>query len=438
MRSTLPKVLQTVGGQAMLAHVLNTARALRPQQLTVVHGYRGQMIYDAFAQTGDIQWAQQEQQLGTGHAVQQAAEYINPDERVLVLFGDTPLIRPDTLSALVTTPEPLAILTAQVEDPTGYGRILRNDAGQIVGIVEHKDASSDELTINEINSGVICADAERLLPWLTRLSNDNAQGEYYLTDLVAMAAADGVAMGSSTLQDAAEILGANDRVQLAALERVLQLRRAQELCLDGAQVMDLSRLDIRGSISIDKEVFIDVNVVFEGECALGEDVHIGPNCVVKDSKLASGTRVHANSMLDGVTTHGPCDIGPFARLRPGTELGTGCKIGNFVETKKAVLGADSKASHLSYLGDCEIGKDVNIGAGTITCNYDGVNKHQTTIGDGAFIGSDSQLVAPVSVGAGATVGAGTTLTSNAPDDQLTISRARQRTIAGWERPEKKY
>ena len=437
MKSAAPKVLQTVGGRPMLAHVLDLAEALGPAAIHVVHGAGGGQVREVF---GDrkVTWVHQAERRGTGHAVQQAMPGIPPDGRVLVLPGDHPLIPLELLQELLATPaEALALLTMRLDEPAGYGRIRRADDGAVTGIVEQRDASDAELAITEVNTGILAAPAGRLAGWLEQLSDDNAQGELYLTDIVGFAHTDGVAVHGIVAGSADDLHGANDRSQLAQLERRLQAREAGRLMAAGAQLLDPARCDIRGTVEVGRDVVIDVNVVFEGRVRLGDGVSIGSNCVLADCELAAGTRVHPMSVLQGVTTTGACDIGPFARVRPGTTLGPGSRVGNFVEVKNTTLGSDSKASHLSYLGDSEIGDGVNIGAGTITCNYDGVNKHRTVIEDGAFIGSDSQLVAPVKVGRDATVAAGTTLTRDAPAGKLTVSRSKQVTVDGWKRPKKK-
>ena len=436
MKSRLPKVLHTVGGQPMLRRVLNTASALQPEGMHVVFNPAAPEVRDACAGF-DVVRVPQEQRLGTGHAVQQAMPGIPPDARVLVLYGDIPLIRPATLRPLLAGDEPLRALTMTLGNPTGYGRIVRGAEGSIQSIVEERDATPDQRLIQEVNTGVLVAQAGPLMGWLGRLEQGNSQGEYYLTDIFEMAAADQVGVGSVTAERAWELAGANDQVQLAALERRFQVSEAERLMRAGVRIVDPNRVDIRGDVDGASDAWVDVNVVLEGRVRLGEGVSVGPGCVLTDCELAPGTQVHANSVLEGVTTTGACQIGPFARLRPGTQLGEGAKVGNFVETKNARLGDGTKASHLSYLGDATIGDGVNIGAGTITCNYDGVNKHQTIIEDDVFIGSDTQLVAPVTVGQGADIGAGSTITRDVPAGQLTLSRSKQVTIPQWKRPTKK-
>jgi len=421
----------------MLAHVIAAARALRPAGIHIVHGHGGDAVQAAFAKEPDLTWAEQEQQLGTGHALQQAMPGIPDGVQVLVLYGDVPLIEPATLQRLVDAPGRLAVLAAEPADPHGYGRIVRDPEGRVAAIVEQKDASDGQRRIGLVNTGVIAADANALVRWLAALRNDNAQGEYYLTDVFALAAAEFSPAEIVLVTDPIEAEGANDAWQLAQLERAFQQRAVRALCLAGARCADPARVDIRGRVTVGRDVQIDVDVILEGDVVLGDDVRIGPFCRLKDVVLAAGTEVRAHCDLEGARTDGAVHIGPFARLRPGTVLADGVHVGTFVEIKNAQLGVGSKANHLSYLGDATIGSKVNIGAGTITCNYDGVNKSRTTIGDGAFIGSNAALVAPVSVGSNATIGAGSVITKDAPDDELTIGRGRQETLKGWHRPTKK-
>ncbi|MET4681098.1 bifunctional UDP-N-acetylglucosamine diphosphorylase/glucosamine-1-phosphate N-acetyltransferase GlmU [Stenotrophomonas rhizophila] len=437
MKSALPKVLQPIAGRPMLAHVIDTARQLQPAAIHVVYGHGGEAVRQAFADQPDLRWAEQGQQLGTGHAVLQAMPEVPDAATVLVLYGDVPLIRAETLRHLLSQPGRLAVLVAEVADPTGYGRIVRNAEGKVGAIVEQKDASDEQRSIRTINTGIITAESTALRRWLSQLSNANAQGEYYLTDIFAAAASDYTPAEMAFVQEPQDAEGANDPWQLAQLERAWQLREVRALCAQGARVLDPARLDIRGTVTVGSDVQIDVNVILEGRVVLGDGVSIGAFTRLKDVTLAAGTVVKPHCDLDGVVSEGAADIGPFARLRPGTVLAEGSHVGNFVETKKVVLGAGSKANHLTYLGDAVIGSKVNIGAGTITCNYDGVNKSQTTIGDRAFIGSNSSLVAPVVIGEGATVAAGSVITRSAPADKLTVARARQETIDGWKRPTKK-
>lgn len=436
MKSARPKMLQTVGGRPMLAHLLDTALSLQPARVHVVVGSGSEAVMNACA-SYDVNWVHQAERRGTGHAVMQAMPGVPDDATVLVLLGDTPLIPAALLSGMVQQFRgPLSLLTMELEDPTGYGRILRDPGGNIIGVIEHHDAAPEQHRIREVNTGIIMADAEKLRAWLNRIGCDNAKGEYYLPDVFSLARAENGEIEGVIAPDAADLQGANDRLQLAALERRYQARMVSGLMASGVQVMDPERVDIRGQVEAGNDVLIDINVVLEGALRLGDGVELGPAVVLKDCDLAAGTRVHAHSVLEGVTTTGACDIGPFARLRPGTVLSAGCKVGNFVETKNAQLGEGSKASHLSYLGDALIGSEVNIGAGTITCNYDGAHKHRTVIEDDVFVGSDTQLVAPVTVGYGATIGAGSTVTKDAPADSLTVSRSRQTTIRGWKRPRK--
>jgi bifunctional UDP-N-acetylglucosamine pyrophosphorylase/glucosamine-1-phosphate N-acetyltransferase len=437
MKSSLPKVLQPIAARPMLAHVIEVARTLQPAAIHVVHGHGGEQVRAAFAGQADLQWALQARQLGTGHAVQQALPSVPDDARVLVLYGDVPLITPATLQRLLAAPGALAVLAAEPADPAGYGRIVRDSEGHVARIVEQKDASDDERAIRITNTGVIVVDAAALRRWLAALRNDNAQGEYYLTDVFAQAAAEFSPAEIVIVDDAMETEGANDPWQLAQLERAFQLRAVRVLCTQGVRFADPARVDIRGTVSAGRDVEIDVDVVLEGEVALGDNVRIGPFCRLRDVALAAGTLLRAHCDLEGARTEGAATIGPFARLRPGTVLADGVHVGNFVETKNAVLGTGSKANHLAYLGDAQVGGKVNIGAGTITCNYDGVNKSRTTIGDGAFIGSNSSLVAPVTIGSDATIGAGSVITKDAPEGKLTIARGRQETLAGWRRPQKK-
>ena len=436
MKSTLPKVLQKIAGRPMLAHVVAAARALQPEAIHVVHGHGGEQVRDAFAEQPDLEWAEQARQLGTGHAVQQAMPDVPDEAQVLVLYGDVPLITADTLRRLLAEEGRIAVLVAEVDDPTGYGRIVRDPEGRVGAIVEHKDADKDQRRIHTVNTGILAADSVALKGWLQRLSSDNAQGEYYLTDVFAMAAEEYTAAEIVIVEDPVETEGANDPWQLAQLERAFQRRQVRALCVQGARFADPARVDIRGEVTVGRDVEIDVDVVFEGRVALGDGVRIGPFCRIRDADLAAGTEVRAHCDIDGARTEGAVQVGPFARLRPGTVLADGVHVGNFVETKNARVGVGSKANHLAYLGDVEIGAGVNVGAGTITCNYDGVNKWTTIIEDHAFIGSNAALVAPVTIGKGATIGAGSVIGSDAPAGELTVARARQVTIEGWRRPKR--
>jgi bifunctional UDP-N-acetylglucosamine pyrophosphorylase/glucosamine-1-phosphate N-acetyltransferase len=437
MKSSRPKVLQTLAGRPMLNHLLDTAISLGPEMIHVVIGSGADLVREA-CQNYDVNWIVQEERLGTGHAVMQAMPDVTGDAGVLVLLGDHPLIPAAVLREMTTARQvPLAVLTIRLDNPSGYGRILRDATGRIQGIVEQRDATGEQRNIDEVNTGIILAEASLLRSWLDRLDCDNAKQEYYLTDIFGMAHEDGCEILGVTAPDARDLQGANDRRQLAELENRCRQNAAVALMEAGIQLIDPARIDVRGSVDAGRDVCIDVNVVLEGENRLGDGVSIGPGCVVKDCDLAAGTSVHPYSVLEGVMTTGACDVGPFARLRPGTELSEGCRIGNFVEAKNAKLGDGSKASHLTYLGDSIIGKGVNFGAGTITCNYDGANKHQTIVGDDVFIGSNTALVAPVTVHSGATIGAGSTITKEAPEDALTVSRSRQVSIRNWQRPRKK-
>lgn len=432
MNSARPKVLQPVGGRPMLQHLVDAVRALGPDAIRVVIGAGADQVRAALDGQG-IDWVMQTQRRGTGHAAAQALPPADPAARVLVLPGDMPLIRAETLAGLLESPADLAVLSSIAGNPAGYGRIVRSE-GRVVAIREEKDASDEERAIAEVNSGVLCARAGDLSAWLERVGDDNAQGEYYLTDCIGIAAEAGREVAAVVAENPDELLGANDRAQLAELEGVFQRRARAHLLGAGVTLLDPASVQIRGPVEAGRDVCIDVNVVLEGVNRFGDGVVIGPGCVVRDCELAAGTRVEPMSVLEGVRTTGACSVGPFARLRSGTELAAGVKVGNFVEIKKARLAAGAKASHLSYIGDAEVGEGANIGAGTITCNYDGANKHRTIIGRGAFIGSNSSLVAPVEVGSEATIGAGSVISSDAPAAQLTLSRARQRSIPDWKRP----
>lgn len=437
MRSDLPKVLQPLAGRPVLAHVLAVSAEAGANDVCVVYGHGGDAVQAAFSDSS-IRWALQAEQLGTGHAVQQAMPETPDENRVLILAGDVPLITLKTLERLIAeTPEDaMAVLTVDMDDPTGYGRIVREN-GSVQCIVEQKDANEEENRIREINTGVILCPGDKLKQWLGSLGNDNAQGEYYLTDIIGMAVADGVEVHGIKADTQVEVMGINDKKQLAEAERAMQSRLVDELMAEGVGFADPARVDIRGKLTCGKDVYIDVNAVFEGDVHLGDGTKIESNNLVRNSKLGAGTVVHSNCHIEGATTGDDCEIGPFARLRPGAELANNVKVGNFVEVKKSTIADGSKVNHLTYIGDAEIGTGVNVGAGTITCNYDGANKHKTTIGDGAFIGSGVQLVAPVKVGANATIGAGSTITKSAPDDELTLTRSKQASIKGWKRPVKK-
>ena len=439
MNSDLPKVLHPLAGKPLLGHVVDTARTLDPQRLVVVYGHGGEQVQAAFAGQTDVQWALQSPQLGTGHAVAQAVPMLVDDVPTLILYGDVPLVKASTLQRLAEAAKggKLALLSQHVADPTGYGRVVRDAAGNVSRIVEQKDADAETLKINEVNTGILVCPTRPLKRWLTALKNDNAQGEYYLTDVIAAAVADGTGVVTAHPDAEWETLGVNSKTQLAFLERRHQRNLADRLTDSGVMLADPDRIDIRGTLECGRDVSIDVGCVFEGTVRLGKGVKIGPNCVLKDCTLADGTQVQAMSVIDSAEVGAQGRIGPFARLRPGTKLGEDSHIGNFVELKNASTGTGSKINHLSYVGDAEIGSRVNIGAGTITCNYDGVNKHKTIIEDDVFVGSDSQLVAPVTVRRGATLAAGTTLTREAPADSLTLSRVPQTTKSEWKRPQRK-
>ena len=436
MRSALPKVLHPVAGKPMLGHVIDTARKLAPRKIHVVIGHGAELVRERLT-ADDINFVLQSEQLGTGHAVAQALSALQA-EKVLILYGDVPLTQVETLTRLLeqANDSQLGLLTVNLADPAGYGRIVRNAAGVVQAIVEHKDASDAQRAIREGNTGILAVPGKRLGDWLGRLSNSNAQGEYYLTDVIAMAVADGLVVATETAQDEMEVLGANDRIQLAQLERHYQQRAARQLMAQGVTLLDPARFDLRGEATVGRDVLIDVNVILEGKVVIEDDVQIGPNCVIKDSVLRRGAIVKANSHLEGAELGEGADCGPFARLRPGARLGAKAHVGNFVELKNAVLGDGAKAGHLSYLGDAEIGARTNIGAGTITCNYDGANKHRTVMGEDVFIGSNSSIVAPVTLGNGATTGAGSTVTQDVPAKALAVGRAKQRNIEGWKRPQK--
>ncbi|MFI4962274.1 MAG: bifunctional UDP-N-acetylglucosamine diphosphorylase/glucosamine-1-phosphate N-acetyltransferase GlmU [Legionellales bacterium] len=442
MYSDTPKVLHPLAGKPLLAWVVDTARQLNPDAIHVLYGHGGEHIKNALPAL-PVHWVHQAEQLGTGHAVLQAIPHIPPEAQVLILSADVPLIQLKTLKSLIkcsqATPQQpsLALLVAQLENPWGLGRILRNSQGEIYSIVEEKDASEQEKNIKEIYSGICCAKAAHLEKWLPILGTNNAQKEYYLTDIIALAVADNIPIQSIRAEDWTEIQGVNNRLQLHLLERAWQLKQAHRFLEEGVSLADASRFDVRGELICGRDVFIDVNSVFSGRVVLGDRCRIGANCSLTNVTLGEGCNILPNSVLEDCHIEHHCDIGPFARLRPGTRLAPHCKIGNFVETKQAHFGEGSKASHLSYLGDVQIGKQVNIGCGTITCNYDGINKHKTIIEDGAFIGSDTQLVAPVTIGAYATIGAGSTIRKNAPANELTLTESRQKTLPGWHRPLKK-
>lgn len=442
MQSDLPKVLHPLAGKSMLAHVIENARRLNPDRIVVVVGHGAERVQAAFADQPDLQFALQRPQQGTGHAVQQAVPFLleqhAAQDTTLVLYGDVPLVQTETLQRLLDARAGgVVVLTERLADPSGYGRIVRDEQGLVQRIVEHKDASAPERDISEVNTGILAAPTDRLKDWLARIGNQNAQGEYYLTDVVGLAVRDGVSVHATQPGAAWETLGVNSRAQQAQLERVWQGELARRQLELGVTLADPARFDLRGSLSCGRDVFIDVGCVFEGQVQLADGVRIGPHCVIKNARIGAGTHIDAFSHIQEAVVADLAQIGPYARLRPGADIGSQAHVGNFVEIKKSRLGQGSKANHLSYIGDAQIGARVNIGAGTITCNYDGVNKFQTIIEDDVFVGSDTQLVAPVKVGRGATLGAGTTLTRDAPAGQLTLSRPVQKTIEGWLRPNKK-
>jgi bifunctional UDP-N-acetylglucosamine pyrophosphorylase/glucosamine-1-phosphate N-acetyltransferase len=439
MRSKLPKVLQPLAKKPLLGHVINTAKQLSPSKIVTVIGHGAEKVKSAF-EGHQIEWIEQTEQLGTGHAVEVALPAVRDEDVVLILYGDVPLISKDTLLDLldlVDETHPLALLTLNLDSPAGYGRILRDQHLNVQAIVEEKDATVEQKAVKEVNTGIMAVNGQSLRCWIGQLNNDNAQGEYYLTDIIAMAVSEGVHIRTTQPEDEIEVLGVNDKSQLEALERLYQAKLTKGLMQQGATLMDASRVNIRGEVSVAMDVEIDVNVVFEGQVSLGEGVKIGPNCVIKNATIGDGTVIEAFSHIEEAIIGNNAIIGPYARLRPGTELSQDVKIGNFVETKKAKIGKGSKVNHLSYIGDTEMGADCNIGAGTITCNYDGVNKHQTIIGDRVFVGSDTQLVAPVEIGSDATIGAGSTITKPAPEGELTLSRSKQITINGWQKPKRR-
>ncbi|GIU02143.1 bifunctional UDP-N-acetylglucosamine diphosphorylase/glucosamine-1-phosphate N-acetyltransferase GlmU [Shewanella algidipiscicola] len=436
MRSDLPKVLHPIAHKSMVQHVIDTAHNVGSDTIQLVYGYGADKLQASLGEQ-QLNWVLQAEQLGTGHAVAQANDNINDDDTVLILYGDVPLIQPSTLEALLAAraANGLAILTVNLPNPTGYGRIVR-DAGKVVGIVEQKDANAEQLAINEVNTGIMAAPGKQLKEWLGQLSANNAQGEYYLTDIVAMAHRDGVAITTAQPESAIEVEGANNRVQLAQLERAYQARAAEKLMLAGANLRDPARIDIRGDVSVGMDVMVDVNVIFQGKVTIGNNVTIGAGAILIDCDIADNAEIKPYSIVENAIVGEKASAGPFARLRPGAELKRDAHIGNFVEMKKAVLGEGSKAGHLAYIGDAQIGAGVNIGAGTITCNYDGANKHLTVIEDNVFVGSDTQLVAPVTIGKGATLGAGSTITRDVAADELVITRVKQRHLSGWTRPVK--
>ncbi len=437
MQSLMPKVLHKLAGKALLQHVIDAAKQLNPSKIIVVYGYGGNAVPEAFAHE-NIVWVEQKEQLGTGHAVQQAAPHLDQDATTLILLGDVPLLSRTSCETLLNKTKALGLLTVNKANPTGYGRIVRNAQTSIEAIVEHKDATEQQRQITEVNTGIIAANNQHLKAWLAQLSNNNAQGEYYLTDIVALAVKDGHQVAAEVTNDESSVEGVNSKADLSGLERVYQMRYATALMNAGATLQDPFRIDVRGDLKIGKDVEIDVGCVFEGEVTLADKVKVGPYCVIKNSTIGSGTEIAAYTHIEQAHVNAGCKLGPYARLRPGAQIADHAHIGNFVEIKNSTIGDGSKVNHLSYVGDAVVGKNVNIGAGTITCNYDGANKFKTIIEDNAFIGSDTQLVAPVTIGEGATIAAGSTITRDAPAGQLTFCRAKeQKSIANWKRPVKK-
>ncbi|HEX6296572.1 MAG TPA: bifunctional UDP-N-acetylglucosamine diphosphorylase/glucosamine-1-phosphate N-acetyltransferase GlmU [Burkholderiales bacterium] len=437
MRSGLPKVLHPLAGRPLLAHVVDTARALKAQRTVVVHGHGAEAVRAAFPDSG-LAWVLQSEQLGTGHAVQQAMAHLEANGDVLVLYGDVPLVREATLRRLLEAArEGVALLTAELEDPAGYGRVLRDQAGRVARIVEHKDASPSERAVHEINAGFFALSAPRLAAWLKKITNRNAQKEYYLTDIVTLAVAEDVPVIGVRAGDAWEVAGVNTKRELAGLERRYQKQAAERLLDEGVTLADPARIDVRGVLQCGRDVAIDVNCVFEGRVTLGDGVRVSANCVLRDVTVGAQTEVFAFSHLESSVIGARCRLGPYARLRPGADLADEVHIGNFVEIKASRLGAASKANHLAYIGDAELGARVNVGAGTITCNYDGAEKHRTVIEDDCFIGSDATLVAPVRIARGSYIGAGSTISKDTPPGQLTVARAKQVSVPGWKPPKKK-
>ncbi|SEK29138.1 UDP-N-acetylglucosamine pyrophosphorylase /glucosamine-1-phosphate N-acetyltransferase [Nitrosovibrio tenuis] len=442
MHSALPKVLHRLAGKPLLAHVLDTARALSPQNVCIVYGHGGETVPQAITDE-TITWVRQVPQLGTGHALMQALPHLDKEGSTLVLYGDVPLTSVDTLQRLIATGretesgESLAVLTVELAEPSGYGRIVRSDAGEITAIVEEKDASESQRQIREINTGIMVIPNRWLHGWLHKLENNNAQKEYYLTDIVAMAVKDSLGVRSVHPGHGWETTGVNSKIHLAELERIYQNESARKLLEQGTTLADPSRIDIRGQLTCGRDVEIDINCIFEGNVQLGDGVKVGAHSILKNTRVAAGSAIAPFSLIESAEIGENCRIGPYARIRPGTRLDNGVHIGNFVEVKNSIIAAGSKANHLSYIGDATIGKSVNIGAGTITCNYDGANKHQTIIEDDVFVGSDTQLIAPVKVAQGSTIGAGSTITRDTPPETLTLSRTRQMSVEGWKRPVKK-
>jgi len=437
MKSALPKVMHRLAGLPMLEHVYNRSLELGAADIHIVYGHGGEHLHE-YCSEFNVNWVLQDQQLGTAHAVEQASPHIGDDHIVLILYGDVPLIRAETLRQLIANvaEDKVALLTVSLQDPTGYGRIIRK-ADEVTAIVEHKDASEAQKQINEVNTGILAMNAGYLNECLEKIENNNSQGEYYLTDVIELAVNDGKKIITSQPDNVYEVEGVNDRKQLSRLERIRQLELAESIMAAGVSIADADRIDIRGELDIGNDSFIDINCIFEGKVSIGKNVSIGAGCIISNSTIADGCTIKPYSVIEDAVIEQDVEVGPFARLRPGAQLKENSRVGNFVEVKNTLLGPGSKANHLTYLGDTEVGSKVNIGAGTITCNYDGANKHKTVIKDGAFIGSDTQLVAPVTVGQNSTIGAGSTITRDTEDDELTLSRTSQKTIKGWERPRKK-
>lgn len=441
MKSALPKVLHKLAGKSLLQHVVDSANSVQNANITVVTGHGSDEVRSSVSssETSSLNYVEQTEQLGTAHAVQMVVPNLGNGGISLILYGDVPLILPETIHEMLgaVSESSMSLLTVTLDDPTGYGRILRNESGQVTAIIEQKDASTEQLKVREVNTGVLAVKTKQLKQWLPQIDNNNAQGEYYLTDLIAIACSNGVTIETKQPQSVEEVEGVNNRIQLSALERFYQQQQAEKLMVAGVTLADPGRIDVRGKLSTGSDNFIDINAVFEGNVTLGSNVSIGPNCQIIDSEIGDGVEIKANSVIEQSVVANSSIIGPFARLRPGTVLAENAKVGNFVETKNTQVGKGSKINHLSYVGDCVLGTGVNVGAGTITCNYDGVNKHKTVMGDNSFIGSNSSLVAPVKIGKNATVGAGSTITKDVPDDELGLTRASQKSISDWPRPTKK-
>ncbi len=437
MQSEYPKVLHKIGGKPILQYVVDTALTFTPN-IYIVYGYGAELVREQLRAL-PVTWIPQQELLGTGHAVLQAIPHLSDDHRALILVGDCPFIKPDILKSLIneTAQNEVGVITAKLSDPSGYGRIVKDQAGKVSAIIEEKDATTEQKQINEINSGIIIAPVRYLKEWLPRLKNQNAQGEYYLTDIISLAKQQKIDVKAALTSSNFEILGINNRVQLAQLERFYQQQMAEKIMMAGVTLLDPMRLDLRGNLQHEKDIIIDINVILEGEIAIGSHTFIGPNCIIKNTRIGRNVEIKANCVIEDAIIEDNCVIGPFARIRPEVQLCEGAHIGNFVEIKKSVIGKGSKVNHLSYIGDTSIGKNVNVGAGTITCNYDGANKHKTIIEDDVFIGSGTQLVAPIKISEGTTIGAGSTIIKNTPPGQLTLSRTKQETIAGWKRPKKK-